>query len=1073
MLSCLLAFILLFLNLGFPAAGQTEQPQAPNEFSNSLSNASVRSIPPIDLTAAPPELESGASLRLGGIYFFVQMKTVRDSANKSREERLQALDQMLFECEATRRLPNDIMKIDLPWKRILPDRQGLYTYENADLMLLNTVRTGCSVIALVDAPVAPDWVGEWPYEAYRNGIETGLTPQQVYERFLSTPDTVSGLTGEDKLDLWQDYVESLAGTWGQAIDYYEILNEPENFIFGSQGGNPWLSDQSKRNWALYYEDFYLELIRRASEAIRQQDPTAMIMAGSFTHVYTQSVWDQEPTQQVMMVRRMVESGLFDGHLDALSLHNIPGAYPSDPGVRNFDDVVSLQQVRSYLESQGLEQLPVWYTEFYPESSVEALKPAAIARILVLGLQYGLQAASYYKYFDLVEQNPNTFGRDGDYLVQSRYPELPREDTPQFQSLKILKEHLTGAVLSSHSENQSVQEDSALVCRIFQNGYQWIVAAWSNSFDENHSQILQVAPPARASAQEYLFKKDGSIQTTQYEIAPEEFLLRSFETLLLVFTPETLEAPDLRIVARAEDPLIPAGTGQPFIAAIGTRISFSLVDSNSNPVPLHPLWSVECAPNDAKAGSGVISIDGDFTPIEPGRVTIAASIGGDWAAGTAIGAASLELQIVSTLDNLLRNAGFDQGRPRLAAEVPPGWRVGSYPDTIPGNRSLWQQDDDFGTVWKSEKTALGKCGQLEQFSPLGGIPQDQDLMLLAWLKHEQDPLFHIGLYGFDLLRDVLEPGGQPPRIPPSDPVGYNEGLWRIQRGTPSSFRFPDGTTRFFLGAEFDDISGQAVQPGSFSLDMLYVGPAKDIVVLSSSRCADGEVHDGSGVEIYYYVEESFGFRKKVNLGWTFDLDRSSRTLIPGGFGLSPLSGTQASFRWEDPSADVQASAPYHTQNTVFLIAEVVGDAGEVAGWDIGPPIRVEVYDQPSPTASPTPTDTPADSYSHGDLHADLYRSADAHLRPLHDRSPGVRGFRFDRWGLSPEKARDRGRRMHSGGDHRRDFRAHQRCHPFLPISVSGRGRLLCFSGGPAQTENPGGVLRRSNQAGQRRTILDRV
>lgn len=962
MVSCLLAFILLLINFCIPAAGQPEGLPALNEFSNSTSNAAVRSLPPIDLTMAPPDPDPGHSLRLGGIYFFVQMKAVRDSANKSREERLHAMDQMLFECEATRRLPNDIMKIDLPWKRILPDRHALYTYENADLMLLSALRTGCSLIALVDAPVAPDWIGEWPYEAYRNGIENGLTPRQVYERFLAAPDPVSGLTGEEKLHFWQAYVESLAATWGHAIDYYEIINEPENFIFGSQGGNPWLSAQSKRNWALYYEDFYLELIRRASEAIRHQDPTATIMAGSFTHVYTKSVWDLEATQQVTMLRRMVESDLFDRHLDALSLHNIPMAYPSNPEVRNFDDVVSLQQVRSYLESQGLGDLPVWYTEFYPESSVEALKPAAIARILVLGLQYGLQAASYYKYFDLVEQSPNTFGRDEDYLVQSRYPDLPREDTPQFQSLKILKEHLTGAVLSSHAENRTVQEDSTLVCRIFHNGYQWIVAAWSNSFDENHSQILRIDPPAQAPAREYLFRKDGSIESIQHETSPEEFLLGSFETLLLVLDPGKREAAEFKIAARPDDPLIPVETGQPSVAVVGTRISFRLLDSNSEPALLCPLWSVERAPGATEPGLGVISFEGEFTPLEPGRVIIAASIGGDWASGTAIEAATLELRIVSTLDNLLRNAGFDQGRPRLAGEAPSPWRIGSYPDTIPGNRSFWDRDELFGTVWQSEKTALGKCGQLEQFSLPGAIPGDQDLMLLAWLKHEQDPLFHVGLYGFDRLRDVIESQGQGPRIPPADPVGYSEGRWRIQRGTPSRFRFPDGTAWFFVGAEFDDIAGQPVQPGIFTLDMLYVGPAKDVVVLSSSRCGDGEIHDGSAIEIYYYVEESAGFRKKVNLGWTFDLDPLSRKLIPGGSGLSPWEGAQTAFRWEDPSADVQASAPYHIQNTVFLTAEVVDNEGTIAAWDIGPPIRVKVYDSPTPTPSLPPTDTPTPSHT---------------------------------------------------------------------------------------------------------------
>ncbi|MDR0878538.1 MAG: endo-1,4-beta-xylanase [Treponema sp.] len=216
-------------------------------------------------------------------------------------------------------------------------------------------------------------MGTWTFSAYDTFVEESNAAGKKILAILAY-DT-AWLYGEDKrrsyitqekLPLYLRYVEEVVTRYKGKIAAWEIWNEP-NWIF----------------WKGAREDFY-ELSRAAAEKIRELDPDAVIVAGSFNRV------------PVKFIREMFAAGAME-NVDVVSFH----PYDINPrfSVQLYDKI---EKLLSELDYSGR----IWVTEvgyptggFYPTKIPESGLPKFLVKTMTGLAVRGAEISFWYKLCD--------------------------------------------------------------------------------------------------------------------------------------------------------------------------------------------------------------------------------------------------------------------------------------------------------------------------------------------------------------------------------------------------------------------------------------------------------------------------------------------------------------------------------------------------------------------------------------------------------------------------------------------------------------------------------------------------
>jgi hypothetical protein len=239
-------------------------------------------------------------------------------------------------------------------------------------------------------------MGVWDYSAYDEFVETGKAAGKKILAILAYDIAWIHQDGQRRryitpaqLPYYLRYVEEIVHRYQGKIDAYEIWNEP-NWIF----------------WKGKREDFF-ELSRAAARKIREIDPAAKIVAGSFNRV---------PRS---FIRGMFQSGAME-EADIISFH----PYDLNPqgSVRLYD------QFKEFLALQGYTG-NIWVTEvghptggWYPTRVSEARFPAYIVKTLAGLAVRGAGAVFWYELCDTYNRHEKRSPLDSELYFGLAYPD---------------------------------------------------------------------------------------------------------------------------------------------------------------------------------------------------------------------------------------------------------------------------------------------------------------------------------------------------------------------------------------------------------------------------------------------------------------------------------------------------------------------------------------------------------------------------------------------------------------------------------------------------------------------------
>ncbi len=197
-------------------------------------------------------------------------------------------------------------------------------------------------------------------------LELGQTPTwaSIYPT-MQSPDGL-GAAGPPADNLyWQEYVTAVVTRYKGRIHAYEIWNEPFTTVF-------WAGTESQ----------LVELTREAYNIIHSIDPSALVLS---------------PSNNLQWMSGFLAAG-GGNYVDVIATHI--GSYPHAPEAI----AVSIQKMKGIMSEYGVQNKPLWNTEFeYVEPDYFATDQDAaawLARVYIVDWWFGIERSYFYAWDDL-------------------------------------------------------------------------------------------------------------------------------------------------------------------------------------------------------------------------------------------------------------------------------------------------------------------------------------------------------------------------------------------------------------------------------------------------------------------------------------------------------------------------------------------------------------------------------------------------------------------------------------------------------------------------------------------------
>ncbi len=228
---------------------------------------------------------------------------------------------------------------------------------------------------------------------------------------------------------WQRYVRNMAERYKGKIRLYEVWNEPD---LGFWRGTT---------------DEYINLLRQASEIIRQVDPSAKVLTGGFATVLEHRGRAQNPDLQERVLREATDA--FDVH--AFHQHGL------------FDEfTASVDGELARLRKQMPQQRPLYFNETAVSSAYigERTQAVTLVKKMVFTMMRG---AIGYTWYDLVNDGTHPTDMEHNYgLVTSRFE--PKASYVAYAELvrRLQGAKYAGELAAEHCYSPLFQTDKGFV-----------------------------------------------------------------------------------------------------------------------------------------------------------------------------------------------------------------------------------------------------------------------------------------------------------------------------------------------------------------------------------------------------------------------------------------------------------------------------------------------------------------------------------------------------------------------------------------------------------------------------------
>lgn len=237
-----------------------------------------------------------------------------------------------------------------------------------------------------------------------DAVRTGIKPMLVldYGNKLHT-DNGYPLTIE-QIKAFSDYAYWVANKYKGRVKYYEIWNE-------------WLSGtgMSKKNkkYARLSDGAYFYLIKVTSEKIRQGDPDAIIVAGSFNPL------TERDTEWAV---KMVKQGVLT-YLDGLSIH--PYAWMMNDKELNKpeNNLLKIDELEKRLAEITGAEVPLYITEMgYPNGTSRYSISDSVTALWIKEYTHQAKTRAYIKglwWYDLINDGTDLDERENNFGLFSK------------------------------------------------------------------------------------------------------------------------------------------------------------------------------------------------------------------------------------------------------------------------------------------------------------------------------------------------------------------------------------------------------------------------------------------------------------------------------------------------------------------------------------------------------------------------------------------------------------------------------------------------------------------------------
>ncbi len=186
-------------------------------------------------------------------------------------------------------------KLQVRWNEIEPSRDA-YNWTKLDGIVNNIIAEGSDSICFLIGANIPGWAQDASYSPYA----AKAVPRNMAD--------------------WNEFCFLLAGRYGSAVDFYEMLNEP-GWDVDSEAAADW----DVRHFGGQVETDYLPMLQSAYDAIKKADGTAYVICGAMPYTL-----DAEPTAGTEMYSMLFDDVNRPGQDVSMSIHSDTGIIAERP-----------------------------------------------------------------------------------------------------------------------------------------------------------------------------------------------------------------------------------------------------------------------------------------------------------------------------------------------------------------------------------------------------------------------------------------------------------------------------------------------------------------------------------------------------------------------------------------------------------------------------------------------------------------------------------------------------------------------------------------------------------------------
>ena len=319
-----------------------------------------------------------------------------------------------LQTELTRAASAGVESVRFPvyWFDLQPYRGGSYNWRALDEFFTAAGSVHMSLIP--DFIGAPSWAAD-PRHIGGSSPVTMPIPKDPNEFAKFTADVVTRYKPGGSF--WANNPSLDQPT----IRYWQIWNEPDFTRFWPQhvgeSQTVTVAGKTVTSKDLLFAPTFLQLLRPTSAAIREADPQAKIMLGSFTNI----AWDSVARFYKSGGKSLGKSGLFD----AIGL-NIFTSKPSSL-------VTAISKTRAALKSGGDSSLPISLSEYSWTSAAGVAFPDM--KMKYIAVSRTAQAATLTAAFNLLVANRAKLGIDSAYWYSWATPDTGNSTIWDYSGLR--------------------------------------------------------------------------------------------------------------------------------------------------------------------------------------------------------------------------------------------------------------------------------------------------------------------------------------------------------------------------------------------------------------------------------------------------------------------------------------------------------------------------------------------------------------------------------------------------------------------------------------------------------------